>query len=54
MARDYLASLPTDRFPNVALADHFAITDPEQRFNLLLDIFVEGLARRAAAWESDR
>jgi AcrR family transcriptional regulator len=51
MARDYLASLPAAEFPNlVALADHFAITDPERRFELLLDLYVEGLARRARAW----
>jgi hypothetical protein len=47
MARDYLASLPPGEFPNlVALADHFAVSDPELRFELLLDLFVEGLARR--------
>lgn len=49
MARDYLASLPPDRFPNlVALADHFAFTDPEERFELMLDLFVDGLAHRVA------
>src|SRR5215218_11112278 len=49
MAREYIASLPGDQFPNmVAVADHFAITDQDVRFELLLDIFVEGLARRAA------
>ncbi len=48
MASDYLRSLPAEQFPNlVATADHFAISDPEQRFDLLLDLFVEGLARRA-------
>jgi TetR/AcrR family tetracycline transcriptional repressor len=50
MARDYLAALPADRFPNlVALADHFAITDPDERFELLVDLFVDGLAGRARA-----
>jgi hypothetical protein len=29
------------------LADPFAIADPDQRFELLLDLFVDGLARRA-------
>ena len=49
MARDYLASLPPDRFPNlVALADQFACTDPDERFELMLDIFVDGLAHRVA------
>jgi hypothetical protein len=32
-----------------ALADAFAFADPDERFDLLLDIFVDGLARRAAA-----
>jgi hypothetical protein len=46
--RDYLASLPAERFPNlVALADHFVISDPDTRFELLLDLFVDGLAQRA-------
>jgi AcrR family transcriptional regulator len=50
MARDYLASLPVDRFPNlVAVADHFTVSDPDVRFNLLIDLFVEGVAQRAAA-----
>jgi hypothetical protein len=50
MARDYLSSLPESDFPNlVALADQFTVTDPEVRFDLLLDLFVEGLARRVEA-----
>ena len=50
MARDYIASLPADSFPNMtSLADEFALADPDERFELLLDIFVDGLARRAAA-----
>ena len=49
MARDYVASLPADAFPNMtALADEFAFSDPDERFELLIDIFVDGLARRAA------
>jgi AcrR family transcriptional regulator len=48
MARDYVASLPADRFPHlVHLADHFASDDADQRFELLLDLFVGGLAQRA-------
>jgi TetR/AcrR family transcriptional regulator, tetracycline repressor protein len=48
MARDYLASPPADLFPNlVAVADYHAVTAPDLRFELLLDIYVEGLARRA-------
>jgi AcrR family transcriptional regulator len=47
MARDYIASLPAERFPHlVHLADRFADDDPDQRFELLLDIFVDGLAQR--------
>jgi TetR/AcrR family transcriptional regulator, tetracycline repressor protein len=50
MARNYLASLPAERFPNlVALADHFTVSDPDVRFQLLVDLFVDGLAKRAAA-----
>jgi hypothetical protein len=32
----------------VALAEEFALADPDERFELLLDIFIDGLARRAA------
>jgi AcrR family transcriptional regulator len=50
MVRGYIASLPADRFPNlVALADQYTIIDQDLRFELLLDLFVEGLARHAAA-----
>jgi len=49
MARDYIASLPAAAFPNMtALADEFAFSDPDERFELLIDIFVDGLSRRAA------
>jgi AcrR family transcriptional regulator len=49
MVHDYLESLPRDQFPNVTeVADSFAVTDQDARFELLLDLFVEGLARRAA------
>jgi AcrR family transcriptional regulator len=49
MARDYVASLPAGQFPNmVALADEFAFADADERFEMLIDIFVDGLARRAA------
>ena len=49
MARDYIASLPAAQFPNMtALADEFAFSDPDERFELLIDIFVDGLSRRAA------
>ena len=49
MARDYVASLPAELFPTMTgLADEFALADPDERFEILLDIFVDGLARRAA------
>jgi len=49
-ASRYLASLPPGQFPNLtALAGHFSAVDPDERFELLLDIFVDGLAQRAAA-----
>jgi hypothetical protein len=49
MARDYIASLPANLFPNMTtLADEFALADSDERFELLIDIFVDGLARRAA------
>ena len=49
MARDYIASLPAAQFPNMtALADEFALADPDERFEFLIDIFVDGLARHAA------
>ena len=50
MARDYIASLPAGQFPTmVSLADEFAFADRDERFEMLIDIFVDGLARRAAA-----
>ena len=49
MASDYVASLPAAQFPTMtALAGEFAFSDPDERFELLIDIFVDGLARRAA------
>jgi TetR/AcrR family transcriptional regulator, tetracycline repressor protein len=49
MVGDYLGSLPADQFSNVAeVAAHFADPDQDARFELLIDLFVEGLARRAA------
>ena len=45
----YMATLPVQQFPNLtAVARHFADDDPDQRFELLIDLFVEGLAQRAA------
>ncbi len=49
MVHSYLTSLPTDQFSNLKeVAEHFAITDQDARFELLLDLFVDGLATRAA------
>ena len=49
MVRGYLESLPAERFPNLTeVADHFAVTDQDARFELLLDLFVDGLAARAS------
>lgn len=49
MARDYIASLPAAVFPTMtALADEFAFSDPDERFELLIGIFIDGLSRRAA------
>jgi AcrR family transcriptional regulator len=50
MVSGYLASLPPERFANLReVADHFAMTDQDARFELLLDLFVDGLAARAAS-----
>lgn len=50
MARDYIAALPASLFPNMtALADEFAFSNPDERFELLIDIFVDGLSRRASS-----
>jgi AcrR family transcriptional regulator len=48
-ARDYIASLPAGLFPNMTgLAEEFAFSDADERFDLLIDIFVDGLARHAS------
>ena len=47
-ASRYFASLPGDRFPNlVAAAGEFAQTDFDERFELLIRIFIDGLAAQA-------
>jgi hypothetical protein len=46
--REYLESLPADQFPNMTeVAGAFAMSDQDERFDLLMDLFVEGLAKRA-------
>ncbi len=48
LASAYIGALPAQRFPNlVALAAEFAYADPDERFELLIDIFTDGLARLA-------
>jgi AcrR family transcriptional regulator len=55
MVRDYLESLPAGQFPNmVAMAEDFAIADRDERFEMLLDIFIDGLARRARVQNGQR
>jgi len=50
MARDYVAALPADQFPTmVTLAGEFAFADRDERFEMLIGIFIDGLARQAAA-----
>jgi AcrR family transcriptional regulator len=49
MVEGYISSLPADRFPNlVALASELTADDLDTRFELLLDIYVDGLAARAS------
>jgi len=44
----FFASLPGDRFPNLAAAaGEFAKTDFDERFELLISIFISGLAAQA-------
>lgn len=51
----YLASLPADQFPNiVAAAPHFAQWDNNVQFGMLVDLYVDGLAQRAATARAGR
>jgi AcrR family transcriptional regulator len=46
----YLASLPAAQFPNItAVAPYFAQWDNDVQFGMLVDLYVDGLAQRAAA-----
>ena len=48
MVRTYFQSLPDDQFSHLKeLAQHFAMTDQNARFDLLIDLFVDGIAARA-------
>ena len=45
-----IRTLPSGRFPNlVSLAAEFSKSDRDEQFELLIDIFVDGLARLAEA-----
>lgn len=48
--RDYFMSLPAERFPNlVAVAGQFVHNDPDAQFELLIDLYVDGLVGRAGS-----
>jgi AcrR family transcriptional regulator len=50
MVKTYFSSLPDDQFSNLKeVAEHFAITDQDARFDLLIDLFVDGISARAAS-----
>jgi AcrR family transcriptional regulator len=50
MVETYFSSLPDDQFSNLKeVAEHFAMTDQDARFDLLIDLFVDGIAARASA-----
>jgi len=50
MVTGYLKQLPADQFPHLTeLAGEFGLADNDERFDLLIDIFVDGLARHTAA-----
>jgi AcrR family transcriptional regulator len=54
MVSGYFAGLPAEHFPHLrALAGEFSLADDDERFELLLDIFVDGLARRAQGSAAD-
>ncbi len=50
MVRTYFESLPDEQFSHLKeVAEHFAMTDQDARFDLLIDLFVDGIAARAAS-----
>ena len=50
MVKTYFSSLPDDEFSNLKeVAEHFAITDQDARFDLLIDLFVDGISARATS-----
>jgi AcrR family transcriptional regulator len=49
MVETYLSSLPDEQFSNLKrVAEHFGMSDQDTRFELLIDLFVDGIAARAA------
>jgi hypothetical protein len=47
MVRDFFASLPKTRYPHLtAVADKYANVDRDSSFELLIDLFIDGLAQR--------
>jgi AcrR family transcriptional regulator len=50
MVRTYFESLPEEQFSNLKqVAEYFSMTDQDARFDLLIDLFVDGIAARAVA-----
>jgi AcrR family transcriptional regulator len=50
MVKTYFESLPDDQFSHLKeVAQHFAMSDQDARFDLLIDLFVDGIAARAAS-----
>jgi AcrR family transcriptional regulator len=50
LVRTYFQSLPDAQFSNLKqVAEHFAMADQDARFDLLIDLFVDGIAARAAS-----
>jgi hypothetical protein len=46
--REYFASLPADRFPNLSeLAGELVAEGPDQRFEFALDVLLDGLVAQS-------
>jgi AcrR family transcriptional regulator len=53
--RNYIDSLPADRFPNLTeVADQFTARDNDEAFDVLIDLFVSGLVARASSQSRPR
>jgi AcrR family transcriptional regulator len=54
MFRDYMQSLPADRFPHVHRAiDHIFGGDADERFNFGIDVIVRGIGTYASDWAGE-